>query len=105
MNTQKCMIGSPFVNTIPLTSTTTAVDHKHSLQYTLKHCHSHSTTHHILQTHYRYMQLHFIREGDGYAEAYFARYLIEDRANFSGGGMSYTEYHAHVSRAVSGMPG
>jgi hypothetical protein len=25
------------------------------------------------------MQLHFIREGDGYAEAYFARYLIEDR--------------------------
>lgn len=26
-----------------------------------------------------YMQLHFIREGDGYAEAYFARYLIEDR--------------------------
>ena len=27
----------------------------------------------------RYMQLHFIREGDGYAEAYFARYLIEDR--------------------------
>lgn len=27
----------------------------------------------------RYMQLHFIREGDGYAEAYFARFLIEDR--------------------------
>ncbi|KAJ1394443.1 hypothetical protein B484DRAFT_407876 [Ochromonadaceae sp. CCMP2298] len=27
----------------------------------------------------RFMQLHFIREGDGYAEAYFARYLIEDR--------------------------
>lgn len=27
----------------------------------------------------RYMQLHFIREGEGYAEAYFARYLIEDR--------------------------
>jgi protein transport protein SEC24 len=27
----------------------------------------------------RYLQLHFIREGDGYAEAYFARYLIEDR--------------------------
>lgn len=53
----------------------------------------------------RHMQLHFIREGDGYAEAYFARYLIEDRANFSGGGMSYTEYHAHVTRAVSGMPG
>mmetsp|Transcript_15575 Transcript_15575/g.31443 ORF Transcript_15575/g.31443 Transcript_15575/m.31443 type:complete len:1061 (-) Transcript_15575:340-3522(-) len=52
----------------------------------------------------RYMQLHFIREGDGYAEAYFARYLIEDRANFTGG-MSYTEYHAHVTRAVSGMAG
>jgi protein transport protein SEC24 len=27
----------------------------------------------------RYLQLRFIREGDGYAEAYFARYLIEDR--------------------------
>jgi protein transport protein SEC24 len=27
----------------------------------------------------RFLQLHFIREGDGYAEAYFARYLIEDR--------------------------
>ncbi len=27
----------------------------------------------------RYMQLHFIKEGDNYAEAYFARYLIEDR--------------------------
>lgn len=27
----------------------------------------------------RYLHLHFIREGDGYAEAYFARYLIEDR--------------------------
>jgi hypothetical protein len=26
------------------------------------------------------------------------------RANFNGG-MSYTEYHAHVTRAVSGMPG
>lgn len=26
-----------------------------------------------------YLQLHFIREGDGYAEAYFARFLIEDR--------------------------
>lgn len=48
----------------------------------------------------RYLHLHFIREGDGYAEAYFARYLIEDRANFSGGGMSYTEYHTHVTRAV-----
>jgi protein transport protein SEC24 len=27
----------------------------------------------------RHMHLHFIREGDGHAEAYFARYLIEDR--------------------------
>jgi protein transport protein SEC24 len=26
-----------------------------------------------------HLQLHFIREGDGYAEAYFARFLIEDR--------------------------
>ena len=36
------------------------------------------------------MHLHFIREGDGYAEAYFARYLVEDRANFPGGALSYT---------------
>jgi protein transport protein SEC24 len=48
----------------------------------------------------RYMQLHFIREGDGYAEAYFARFLIEDRANFSGGGLSYVEYHSHVTRSM-----
>lgn len=27
----------------------------------------------------RHLQLHFIREGDGFAEAYFARFLIEDR--------------------------
>jgi hypothetical protein len=73
--------------------------HTHSLMYI--HLYIHSYMHHHIS---RYMQLHFIREGDGYAEAYFARYLIEDRANFSGGGMSYTEYHAHVTRAVSGMP-
>ncbi len=48
----------------------------------------------------RYMQLHFVREGEGYAEAYFARYLVEDRANFSGAGLSYVEYHAHVNRSV-----
>merc|ERR1719231_2030081 len=52
----------------------------------------------------RYMQLHFVKEGDGYAEAYFARYLIEDRANFSGSNLSYTEYHSHITRAISGMP-
>ena len=53
----------------------------------------------------RYMHLHFVREGDGYAEAYFARYLVEDRANFPGGQLSYTEYHTHVSRQISGLPG
>ena len=47
----------------------------------------------------RYMQLHFIREGDGYAEAYFARYLMEDRANFTGGTFSYAEYFANISRS------
>lgn len=32
----------------------------------------------------RFMQLHFIREGDGYADAFFARYLVEDRyVNFT----------------------
>jgi protein transport protein SEC24 len=52
----------------------------------------------------RHMQLHMIREGDGYAEAFFARYLMEDRANFNGGTFSYQEYHAYVTRQVSGMP-
>jgi protein transport protein SEC24 len=27
----------------------------------------------------RYMQLHIIREGDGYGEAYFSRFLVEDK--------------------------
>jgi hypothetical protein len=44
------------------------------------------------------MHLHFIREGDGYAEAYFARYLVEDRANFPGGALSYTEYFSLVNK-------
>ena len=48
----------------------------------------------------QYLQLHYIREGEGWGESYFARFLVEDRANFSGGGLSYTEYHAHVNRAV-----
>lgn len=51
----------------------------------------------------RYLQLHFIREGDGYAEAYFSRFLVEDRANFNGGTFTYVEYHAFVSRQISGM--
>lgn len=51
---------------------------------------------------YRYMQLHFIREGDGYADAYFARYLVEDRANFPGGSISYLEYHGSVTRPSAG---
>ena len=48
----------------------------------------------------RRMQLHFIREGDGYAEAYFARFMVEDRANFSGGQYSYSEYYGLVLRSV-----
>jgi hypothetical protein len=48
----------------------------------------------------RRMQLHFIREGDGYAEAYFARFLVEDRANFQGGALSYSEYYGLVLRSV-----
>lgn len=52
-----------------------------------------------------YMQLHFIREGDGHAEAYFARYLVEDRAHFVGGALSYTEYHALVTRQAMGLTG
>jgi protein transport protein SEC24 len=50
----------------------------------------------------RFMQLHMIREGDGYAEAYFARYLMEDRANFTGGTFSYAEYFTHANRQASG---
>lgn len=53
----------------------------------------------------RYMQLHFIKEGDGFAEAFFARFLIEDRANFVNANLSYTEYHSHILRAISGLPG
>jgi protein transport protein SEC24 len=81
----------------------------------------------------RHLQLHFIREGDGHAEAFFSRFLVEDRlvysvlsfyllslplialfskliscfrrANFTGGTFSYVEYHGFVSRQVSGMPG
>ena len=48
----------------------------------------------------RYMQLHIIREGDGYAEAFFARYLMEDRANFTGGTFSYDEFYQYVMRQV-----
>jgi len=51
----------------------------------------------------RYMQLHFVKEGDGYAEAFFARFLIEDRANFAGANLSYTEYHSHISRTIGGQ--
>jgi protein transport protein SEC24 len=51
----------------------------------------------------RYMQLHYIKEGDGYAEAFFSRYLIEDRAAFQGGAVSYAEYHAYVNRQVQGL--
>lgn len=53
----------------------------------------------------RFMQLNYIREGDGYGEAFFARFLVEDRANFNGGTFTYTEYHTHVTRQVSGLPG
>ena len=28
---------------------------------------------------YRYVPLHIIKEGDGYADAFFSRYLVEDR--------------------------
>jgi len=53
----------------------------------------------------RFMQLNFVREGDGYAEAYFSRFLVEDRANFNGGTFSYVEYHNHITRQVGGVPG
>jgi protein transport protein SEC24 len=59
----------------------------------------------LRQDRVRHMHLNFIREGDGYAEVYFARYLVEDRANFPGGALSYTEYFSHVTRQVAGIPG
>jgi len=34
---------------------------------------------------------------DGYAEAFFGRFLVEDRANFHGGTHTYAEYHALVN--------
>ena len=45
-----------------------------------------------------FMLLHKIREGDGYAEAFFGRFLVEDRANFPGGTHTYSEYHALVNQ-------
>jgi protein transport protein SEC24 len=52
----------------------------------------------LRQDRFRYMHLHFIKEGDGYAEAFFSRYLVEDRANFQGGAMSYTEFYTNITR-------
>ena len=46
----------------------------------------------------RHMHLHFIREGDGYAEAFFGRFLVEDRTNFPGGTHTYSEYHGIVNK-------
>ena len=46
----------------------------------------------------RFMMLHKIKEGDGYAEAFFGRFLVEDRANFPGGNHTYSEYHTLVTR-------
>jgi hypothetical protein len=47
----------------------------------------------------------YIYTGDGYAEAFFARYLVEDRANFPGGALTYTEYFSLVTKQISGLPG
>jgi protein transport protein SEC24 len=51
----------------------------------------------------RYMHMHYIREGDGYAEAYFSRYLVEDRAAYQGGAVSYSEYHSFITRQTQVM--
>lgn len=53
----------------------------------------------------RFQQLHIVREGDGPMQAFFARYLVEDRANFQGGTYSYGEYMNHVTRQAAGLPG
>ena len=52
----------------------------------------------LRQARSRYMHLKFIKEGDGYSEAYLARFLVEDKANFPGGSLTYDEYHALISR-------
>jgi len=41
----------------------------------------------------RHMQLHFVKEGDGYAEAFFARFLIEVRLLHSASNVNYL-FHA-----------
>ncbi|CAM9134252.1 unnamed protein product, partial [Ectocarpus fasciculatus] len=50
----------------------------------------------------RFMQLHIIREGDGHGEAYFSRFLVEDRANFNGGAYSYVDFHGLVTKPQQG---
>ena len=46
----------------------------------------------------RFMQLHIIKEGDRYSEAFFLRYLVDDRASYMGGDVTYPEYYAYVSQ-------
>lgn len=53
----------------------------------------------------RFQQLHIVREGDGPMQAFFARYMVEDRANFQGGTYNYAEYMNYVTRQSAGLPG
>mgnify|MGYP002391053668 CR=1 FL=1 len=53
----------------------------------------------------RFQQLHIVREGDAPMQAFFARYLVEDRANFPGGTYNYGEYMNYVTRQAAGLPG
>jgi len=46
-------------------------------------------------------QFYIIREGDGRAEAFFFRMMVEDRANFPGGAVTYEEYVDAVNNSSS----
>jgi protein transport protein SEC24 len=52
-----------------------------------------------------YQKLYIVRQGDtsNFLESLFHKYLIEDRANFSGGSMTYAEYLNLVNKTSLGV--
>lgn len=55
---------------------------------------------------FRFMPLHFLKEGDGYADAFFSRYLVEDRyeSNLFDTPFSLTDFDAELTLPVGVSP-